>query len=51
MALGVIEASPSNLDLNVDPILDVDDQPTPIVKFSNAQHHASMLFHFVRQLK
>ena len=27
MALRVVEASPSNLDLNVDPILDVDDQP------------------------
>jgi hypothetical protein len=32
MALEVVEASPSNLDLNVDPIPNVDDQPPPIVK-------------------
>jgi hypothetical protein len=31
MALEVVEASPSNLDLNVDPIPNVDDQFPPIV--------------------
>jgi hypothetical protein len=31
MALEVVKASPSNLDLNVDPITNVDDQPLPIV--------------------
>jgi hypothetical protein len=35
MALEVVEASPSNLDLNVDPIPNVDDQPLPIVKLTN----------------
>jgi hypothetical protein len=47
MALEVVEASPSNLDLNVDPIPNVDDQPPPIVKLTDAQHHASMLSHFL----
>jgi hypothetical protein len=47
MALEVVEASPSNLDLNVDSILDVDDHPPPIVKLIDAQHHASMLSHFL----
>jgi hypothetical protein len=31
MAFEVVEASPSNLDLNVDFIPNVDDQPPPIV--------------------
>ena len=44
MALEVVEASPSNLDLNVDPIPNVDDQPPPIVKLTNV---ASF---FVKQL-
>jgi hypothetical protein len=35
MALEVVEASSSNLDLNVDPIPNVDDQPPPIVKLSD----------------
>jgi hypothetical protein len=30
-ALEVVETSPSNLDLNVDSIPNVDDQPTPIL--------------------
>jgi hypothetical protein len=47
VALEVVEASPSNLDLNVDPIPNVDDQPPPIVKLTNVQHHASMLSHFL----
>jgi hypothetical protein len=47
MALEVVEASPSNLDLNVDPIPNVDDQPPTIVKLTDAQHHASMLSHFL----
>ena len=47
MALDVAEASPSNLDLNVDPIPNVDDQPPPIVRLSDARHHASMLSHFL----
>jgi hypothetical protein len=46
MILGVVEVSPSNLDLNVDPILDVDDQPPSIVKLSDMRHHPSMLSHF-----
>jgi hypothetical protein len=46
MALEVVEASPPNLDLNVDPIPN-DDQPPPIAKLTNAQHHASMLSHFL----
>jgi hypothetical protein len=29
--------------LNVDPILDVDNQPPPIVKLIDMRHHASML--------
>jgi hypothetical protein len=36
MALKVVEASPSNLDLNVGPISNVDDQPPPIVKLTDA---------------
>jgi hypothetical protein len=47
MALEVVEASPSNLDLNVDPIPNVDDQPPPIVKLTDVRHHASMLSHFL----
>jgi hypothetical protein len=47
VALEVVEASPSNLDLNIDPIPNVDDQPPPIVKLSNVRHHASMVFHFL----
>ena len=47
MALEVVGASPSNLDLNVDPIPNVDDQLTPIVKLIDAWHHASMLSHFL----
>jgi hypothetical protein len=47
MALEVVEASPSNLDLNVDPIPNVDDQLPPIVKLTNVRHHASMLSHFL----
>jgi hypothetical protein len=47
MALEVVEASPLNLDLNVDPIPNVDDQPPPIVKLNDVQHHASMLSHFL----
>jgi hypothetical protein len=47
MALEVVETSPLNLDLNDDPIPNVDDQPPPIVKLTNAQHHASMLSHFL----
>jgi hypothetical protein len=47
VALEVVEASPSNLDLNVDPIPNVDDQSPPIVKLTNVRHHASMLFHFL----
>jgi hypothetical protein len=47
MTLEVNETSPSNLDLNVDPIPNVDDQPPPIVKLTNAQHYASMLSHFL----
>jgi hypothetical protein len=47
MALEVVEASPSNLDLNVNPISNIDDQPPPIVKLTDARHHASMLFHFL----
>jgi hypothetical protein len=35
MALGVVEASPSNLELNVDPIPNADDQPPPIVKLTD----------------
>jgi hypothetical protein len=46
MALEVVEASPSNLNLNVNPIPNVDDQPPPIVKLTNGRHHASMLSHF-----
>jgi hypothetical protein len=45
MALEV-EASPSNLDLHVDPIPNVD-QPPPFVKLTDARHHASMLSHFL----
>jgi hypothetical protein len=47
MALEVVEASPSNLDLNVDPIPNVDDQPPPIAKLTDMRHHASMLSHFL----
>jgi hypothetical protein len=47
MALGVVEASPSNLYLNVDPISDVDNQSPPIIKLSDVRHHASMLSHFL----
>jgi hypothetical protein len=47
MALEVVKASPSNLDLNVDPIPNADDQPPPIVKIIDARHHASMLFHLL----
>jgi acetoacetate decarboxylase len=47
MALEVVETSPSNLDLNANPIPNVDDQPPPIVKLSNARHHVSMLSHFL----
>jgi hypothetical protein len=47
MALEVVGASPSNLDLNVDSIPNVDDQPPPIVKLTDAQHHASMSSHFL----
>jgi hypothetical protein len=47
MALEVVEALLSNLDLNVDPISNVDDQPPPIVKLINSRHHASMLSHFL----
>jgi hypothetical protein len=47
MALEVVEASTSNLDLNVDPIPNVDDQPPPIVKLINVRHPAFMLFHFL----
>ena len=47
MALEVVKALPSNLDLNVDPILNVDDQPPLIVKLTNARHHASTLFHLL----
>jgi hypothetical protein len=36
MALEVVEALLSNLDLNVDPISNVDDQPPPIVKLTDA---------------
>jgi hypothetical protein len=46
MALEVVEASPSNLDLNVVPIPN-DDQSPPIVKLPDARHHASMLSHFL----
>ena len=46
MVLEVVEASPSNLDLNVDPILN-DDQSPPIVKLSDLQHRTSMLSHFL----
>jgi hypothetical protein len=42
MALEV--ASPSNLDLNVDPIPNVDDQPPPIVKLTD------VVSFFVKQL-
>jgi hypothetical protein len=47
MALEVVEASPWNLDLNVDPFPNVDDQPPPIVKLTDVWHHASMLSHFL----
>jgi hypothetical protein len=47
MALEVVETSPSNLDLDVDPIPNVDDQPPPIIKLTNARHHAYMLSHFL----
>jgi hypothetical protein len=47
VALEIIVASPSNLDLNVDPIPNVDNQPPPIVKLTDVQHHASMLSHFL----
>jgi hypothetical protein len=47
MALEVVEASPSNLDLNVDPIPNVDDQPLPIVKLTNGWHHAPILSHIL----
>ena len=47
MALEVVEASPSNLVLNVDPIPNVGDQRPPIVKLTDTQHHASMLSHFL----
>jgi hypothetical protein len=47
MALEVVEASPSNLDLNVDPIPNFDDQPPPIVKLTNVRHHSFMLSHFL----
>jgi hypothetical protein len=47
VVLEVIEASPSNLNLNVDPIPNVDNQPPPIVKLTDVQHHASMLCHFL----
>jgi hypothetical protein len=43
----VVEASPLNLDLNVDFIPNVDYQPPPIVKLINGQNHASMLSHFL----
>jgi hypothetical protein len=46
VALEIIEASPSNLDLNVDSILNGDNQPPPIVKLIVVQHHASILSHF-----
>ena len=36
IALGVIQASTSNLDLNLDSILNVDDQSSLIVKLSEA---------------
>jgi hypothetical protein len=35
-ALEVVEAAPSNLDLNIDPIPNIDNQPPPIVKLTNA---------------
>ena len=47
MALEVVETSPLNLDLNDDPISNVDDQPPPIVKLAKAWHHASMLSYFL----
>jgi hypothetical protein len=47
MALEVVEASPSNLDLNVDPIPNVDDQFPPIVKLIDVRRHASMLSHLL----
>jgi hypothetical protein len=46
MALEVVEASPSNLDLNVESIPNVDDQSPPIIKLTDVRHHASMLSHF-----
>jgi hypothetical protein len=46
-ALEVVEAAPSNLDLNIDPIPNIDNQPPPIVKLTNARHHASMLSQFL----
>jgi hypothetical protein len=47
MALEVVEASLSNLDLNVDPIPNIHDQPPPIVKLTDAGHHVFMLSHFL----
>jgi hypothetical protein len=47
MALEVVGTSPSNLDLSIDPIPNVDDQTPPIVKLTNARHYASMLSHFL----
>jgi hypothetical protein len=41
-----IEEELTNIEL-VDPILDIDDQPPPIVNLSDARHHTSMLSHFI----
>ena len=47
MALIVTKASTLSLDLNLHPVLDIDDQLALIVKLNDTQHHASMLSHFL----
>ena len=46
MTLAVVEALSLNLDVNANFIPNVDDQSPPIIKLTNARHHASMLSHF-----
>ena len=45
--LRAIWASTFSWDLNLDLILDVDDQLSPIVKVSDAWHYASTLFYYL----
>jgi hypothetical protein len=46
MALEVVEASPSNLDLNVDPIPNVDDQPHQLLSLlmCDIMHPCCLIF-------